>query len=156
MVNRDSRHSDSRSLLVHLNILKNSSSIVALFLKAGAKVRLFFHPPNFFKFFLIFFFSLSSPPASPPSLALSLESGCKDKANLSPFPNFFTVIFHLFSTDDHNHVNRKMLEGKLFPSHPGKNGPGLPRSTGSRRDVTGESDRQKDNNTRVHAFQGHP
>ena len=102
---------DSRSLrFVHFNILKNSlvysialSSPRVLVLKAGAKVRLVFHSPNFSSFFFKLFFrepfqTLLSTISFKPFLvlALSLESGCKDKAIKYSHPNFSNVIFEVF------------------------------------------------------------
>ena len=95
VVYRDFRHFDSRSLLVHLNILKNSSSIVALFSKAGAKVRLFFHPPNFFKFFSIFFSAsqlLQSLYPRSPSLS---KAGAKIRQTF-PLFQIFSQVFLMF------------------------------------------------------------
>lgn len=91
--------------------------------KAAAKVRILFHPPNFFKFFFKLFFP--DPLVLPPSpRALSLESGCKDKANLSPFPNFLPVIFPFFSPATRNDMQDSSLPGDIFPpgEHPGRRG----------------------------------
>ena len=41
------------------------------------------------------------------------ESGCKDKAMIPPFPNFFTIIFHLFSINTRNYMNRKTLQTRI-------------------------------------------
>ena len=96
--------SDSRSLrFVHLNILKNSLSLVfsrsrsslpSPLSKAAAKVRLVFHSPNFSSFFFKLFFPAPRLTSFP--RALSLESGCKDKAFLSFPPNLFRSFFKLF------------------------------------------------------------
>ncbi|WP_208843912.1 hypothetical protein, partial [Butyricimonas faecihominis] len=87
-------------------------------MKAAAKVRLVFHSPNFFQaFFQTFFLAprLTSFPR-----ALSLESGCKDKAMIPPFPNFFTIIFHLFFKPPTNTVTGKTLGRKNFTGKTGK------------------------------------
>ena len=64
---------------------------------------------SFSKFFQAFFLAprLTSFPR-----ALSLESGCKDKAMIPPFPNFFTIIFHLFFKPPTNTVTGKTLGRK--------------------------------------------
>jgi hypothetical protein len=51
---------------------------------------------------------------------LSLESGCKDKAMIPPFPNFFTVFFHLFFKPPTNTVTGKTLGRKIFTGKTGK------------------------------------
>ena len=111
--------SDSRSLrCVHLNILKNSLSLVfsrsrsslpSPLSKAAAKVRLVFH--SFFP----------APRLTSFPRALSLESGCKDKAMIHHFPNFFTVFFHLFFQDNHQNREWQKVMEKTFsrPSLPG-------------------------------------
>ena len=114
--------SDSRSLrFVHLNILKNSLSLVfsrsrsslpSPLSKAAAKVRLVFHSPNFSSFFFKLFFPAPRLTSFP--RALSLESGCKDKAMIHPFPNFFTVFFHLFFKKTTKTMIGKTLGRKLF------------------------------------------
>ena len=119
---------DSRSLrFVHFNILKNSSFLFlspllpipqAFVLKAAAKVRLVFHSPNFSSFFFKLFFP--SPRLTSFPRALSLESGCKDKAMIPPFPNFFTIIFHLFFKPPTNTVTGKTLGRKIFTGKTGK------------------------------------
>ena len=121
--------SDSRSLrCVHLNILKNSLSLVfsrsrsslpSPLSKAAAKVRLVFHSPNFSSFFFQTFFPAPRLTSFP--RALSLESGCKDKAMIHHFPNFFTVFFHLFFQDNHQNREWQKVMEKTFsrPSLPG-------------------------------------
>ena len=121
--------SDSRSLrFVHLNILKNSlplvfsrsrSSLPSPLSKAAAKVRLVFHSPNFSSFFFKLFFPAPRLTSFP--RALSLESGCKDKAMIHPFPNFFTVFFHLFFKKKHQNHDWQNVREKTFsrPSLPG-------------------------------------
>ena len=114
--------SDSRSLrFVHLNILKNSLSLVfsrsrsslpSPLSKAAAKVRLVFHSPNFSSFFFKLFFPAPRLTSFP--RALSLESGCKDKAMIHHFPNFFTVFFHLFFKKTTKTMIGKTLGRKLF------------------------------------------
>ena len=79
--------------------------------KAAAKVRIVFHSPNFSSFFFKLFFQ--SPRLTFFPRALSLESGCKDKAMIPPFPNFFTIIFHLFSINTRNYMNRKTLQTRI-------------------------------------------
>ena len=49
-----------------------------------------------------------------------LESGCKDKAMIPPFPNFFTIIFHLFFKPPTNTVTGKTLGRKIFTGKTGK------------------------------------
>ncbi|MBS7157035.1 MAG: hypothetical protein KH112_15705, partial [Sanguibacteroides justesenii] len=49
-----------------------------------------------------------------PPRALSLESGCKDKAIISLFPNILAIIFQVFSNHLHKNVTSKTLGGKLF------------------------------------------
>ena len=80
--------------------------------KAGAKVGLNFQLPNFSSTFFKFFPSTLSPieklsipsdittrsssryhHASRVMIAFSLESGCKDKGSLFPFPNIFVTFF---------------------------------------------------------------
>ena len=90
----------------------------ALLLKAAAKVRLVFHSPNFSSFFFKLFFP--SPRLTSFPRALSLESGCKDKAMIPPFPNFFTVFFHLFFKPPANTVTGKTLGRKIFTGKTGK------------------------------------
>ena len=87
-------------------------------LKAAAKVRLVFHSPNFFKLFFKLFFLAPRLTSFP--RALSLESGCKDKAMIPPFPNFFTVFFHLFFKPPTNTVTGKTLGRKIFTGKTGK------------------------------------
>ena len=48
------------------------------------------------------------------------ESGCKDKAMIPPFPNFFTIIFHLFFKPPTNTVTGKTLGRKIFTGKTGK------------------------------------
>ena len=65
--------------------------------------------------FVSCFLSLSIfPPVSP------LESGCKDKAMIHHFPNFFTVFFHLFFKPPTNTVTGKTLGRKIFTGKTGK------------------------------------
>ena len=111
--------SDSRSLrFVHLNILKNSFfHLVAPVipscppLESGCKGKACFSFSKFFKLFFQTFFQ--SPRLTFFPRALSLESGCKDKAMIPPFPNFFTIIFHLFSINTRNYMNRKTLQTRI-------------------------------------------
>ena len=111
--------SDSRSLrCVHLNILKNSFfHLVAPVipscppLESGCKGKACFSFSKFFKLFFQTFFQ--SPRLTFFPRALSLESGCKDKAMIPPFPNFFTIIFHLFSINTRNYMNRKTLQTRI-------------------------------------------
>ena len=111
--------SDSRSLrFVHLNILKNSFfHLVAPVipscppLESGCKGKACFSFSKFFKLFFQTFFQ--SPRLTSFPRALSLESGCKDKAMIPPFPNFFTIIFHLFSINTRNYMNRKTLQTRI-------------------------------------------
>ena len=111
--------SDSRSLrFVHLNILKNSFfHLVAPVipscppLESGCKGKACFSFSKFFKLFFQTFFQ--SPRLTFFTRALSLESGCKDKAMIPPFPNFFTIIFHLFSINTRNYMNRKTLQTRI-------------------------------------------
>ena len=123
--------SDSRSLrFVHLNILKNSLSLVfsrsrsslpSPLSKAAAKVRLVFHSPNFSSFFFKLFFPAPRLTSFP--RALSLESGCKDKAMIHHFPNFFTVFFHLFFKKKHqNHDWQNVREKTFFTGLAGTTG----------------------------------
>lgn len=72
---------------------------------------------------------------------LSLESGCKDKAMIPPFPNFFTVFFHLFPFNARNHMNSKTLHRKVFFS---RDLPG-PRE---KREVTGKPRPRRGKNRR--------
>ena len=53
-------------------------------------------------------------------LPLSRFSGCKDKAMIPPFPNFFTIIFHLFFKPPTNTVTGKTLGRKIFTGKTGK------------------------------------
>ena len=88
----------SRSLvrLFHFNMFKNSS----LYLPAspffngesGRKDNtIYSYLPNLFHyFFRTFFQPPRSTPPGPFHLATPPESGCKDKATLSPFPNFLS------------------------------------------------------------------
>ena len=111
--------SDSRSLrFVHLNILKNSFfHLVAPVipscppLESGCKGKACFSFSKLFKLFFQTFFQ--SPRLTFFPRALSLESGCKDKAMIPPFPNFFTIIFHLFSINTRNYMNRKTLQTRI-------------------------------------------
>ena len=112
--------SDSRSLrFVHLNILKNSSFIFSRSrsslpsppLESGCKGKACFSFSKLFKLFFQTFFP--SPRLTSFPRALSLESGCKDKAMIPPFPNFFTIIFHLFSINPRNYMNRKTLQTRI-------------------------------------------
>ena len=103
---------DSRSLrcsfqylkeLFFIFLLPSIQPLVPPSLKAGAKVKLIFQPPNFYQVFLKLFFSrfpetyLSSISFKLlSSLALSLESGCKDKAIDFHFPNISRTFFDFF------------------------------------------------------------
>ena len=77
-------------------------------LESGCKDKTCFSFSKLFKLFFQTFF----PPPRLTSLprALSLECGCKDKAMIPPFPNFFTVFFHIFSINARKHVKRKTLQ----------------------------------------------
>ena len=93
-------------------------------LESGCKGKTCFSFSKLFKLFFQTFFPVPRLTSFP--RALSLESGCKDKAMIPPFPNFFTVFFHLFPINARNHMNSKTLHGKVFfhgtcPDH-GKNG----------------------------------
>ena len=118
--------SDSRSLrFVHLNILKNSFfHLVAPVipscppLESGCKGKACFSFSKLFKLFFQTFFP--SPRLTSFPRALSLESGCKDKAMIPPFPNFFTIIFHLFFKPPTNTVTGKTLGRKNFTGKTGK------------------------------------
>ena len=113
---------DSRSLrFVHFNILKNSFfHLVAPVipschrLESGCKGKACFSFSKLFKLFFQTFFP--SPRLTSFPRALSLESGCKDKAMIPPFPNFFTIIFHLFFKPPTNTVTGKTL-GRKFQSN---------------------------------------
>ena len=122
--------------VVHFNILKNSSSIVSyrpsilpsgLHRESGCKGNAYFSTSKFFQaFFKTFFSAVSKTSRSSISFkllaspALSLESGCKDKAMIPPFPNFFTIIFHLFFKPPTNTVTGKTLGRKNFTGKTGK------------------------------------
>ena len=117
---------DSRSLrFVHFNILKNSFfHLVAPVipschrLESGCKGKACFSFSKLFKLFFQTFFP--SPRLTSFPRALSLESGCKDKAMIPPFPNFFTIIFHLFFKPPTNTVTGKTLGRKNFTGKTGK------------------------------------
>ena len=119
--------SDSRSLrFVHLNILKNSFfHLVAPVipscppLESGCKGKACFSFSKLFKLFFQTFFPVPRLTSFP--RALSLESGCKDKAMIHHFPNFFTVFFHLFFQDNHQNREWQKVMEKTFsrPSLPG-------------------------------------
>ena len=86
--------------------------------ESGCKGKAYFSLSKFFQaFFQTFFLAprLTSFPR-----ALSLESGCKDKAMIPPFPNFFTIIFHLFFKPPTNTVTGKTLGRKNFTGKTGK------------------------------------
>ena len=91
---------------------------------------MFFTLQAFLAFFSNFF---SSPPVQPffPR-ALSLESGCKDKANVPPFPNILTIIFHLFFKGWHKNLAVKPLGTTLFSPGPREKAPPPPGTTPSR------------------------
>ena len=86
--------------------------------ESGCKGKACFSFSKLFKLFFQTFF----PPPRLTSLprALSLESGCKDKAMIPPFPNFFTVFFHLFFNPPANTVTGKTLGRKIFTGKTGK------------------------------------
>lgn len=104
--------SDSRSLrFVHFNILKNSCLSSRFPVpscprpESGCKGKACFSFSKFFKLFFQTFFrepfqTLLATISFKPFLvlALSLESGCKDKAIKSFLPNFYPVIFYFFTT----------------------------------------------------------
>ena len=104
--------SDSRSLrFVHFNILKNSCLSSRFPVpscprpESGCKGKACFSFSKFFKLFFQTFFrepfqTLLTTTSFKPFLvlALSLESGCKDKAIKSFLPNFYPVIFYFFTT----------------------------------------------------------
>ena len=98
--------------VVHFNILKNSSFIFllplcpasrAFIVESGCKGKAYFSTSKFLSSFFQTFFR-GSPETYLYSMsfklfllpALSLESGCKDKAIDYPFPNIFKVIFKVF------------------------------------------------------------
>ena len=117
---------DSRSLrFVHFNILKNSFfHLVAPVipschrLESGCKGKACFSFSKLFKLFFQTFFP--SPRLTSFPRAISLKSGCKDKAMIPPFPNFFTIIFHLFFNPPTNTVTGKTLGRKIFTGKTGK------------------------------------
>ena len=104
---------------------------------------------SFSKFFQAFFqtFFLAPRLTSFPR-ALSLESGCKDKAMIPPFPNFFTIIFHLFFKPPTNAVTGKTL-GRIFLPGKRERPPGKGRER--------RHDREKGPRSRpASTFHGHP
>ena len=79
--------------------------------ESGCKGKACFSFSKLFKLFFQTFFQ--SPRLTFFPRALSLESGCKDKAMIPPFPNFFTIIFHIFSINTRNYMNRKTLQTRI-------------------------------------------
>ena len=79
--------------------------------ESGCKGKACFSFSKLFKLFFQTFFPAPRLTSFP--RALSLESGCKDKAMIPPFPNFFTIIFHLFSINTRNYMNRKTLQTRI-------------------------------------------
>ena len=145
---------DSRSLrFVHFNILKNSFfHLVAPVipschrLESGCKGKACFSFSKLFKLFFQTFFLAPRLTSFP--LALSLESGCKDKVMIPPFPNFFTIIFHLFFKPPTNTVTGKTL-GRIFLPGKRERPPGKGRGR--------RQDREKGPRSRpASTFQGHP
>ena len=114
--------------------------------ESGCKGKACFSLSKFFQaFFQTFFLAprLTSFPR-----ALSLESGCKDKAMIPPFPNFFTIIFHLFFKPPTNTVTGKTL-GRIFLPGKRERPPGKGRGR--------RQDREKGPRSRpASTFQGHP
>ena len=86
--------------------------------ESGCKGKACFSFSKLFKLFFQTFFP--SPRLTSFPRALSLESGCKDKAMIPPFPNFFTIIFHLFFKPPTNTVTGKTLGRKNFTGKTGK------------------------------------
>ncbi|MBS7157154.1 MAG: hypothetical protein KH112_16345, partial [Sanguibacteroides justesenii] len=78
-----------------------------------------------------------------PPRALSLESGCKDKAIISLFPNILAIIFQVFFSHHRKILAGKTLGRKVFSPPHGKKGPSPPASPGSRRDSTGKTTGKK-------------
>ncbi len=86
--------------------------------ESGCKGKACFSFSKLFKLFFQTFFPAPRLTSFP--RALSLESGCKDKAMIPPFPNFFTIIFHLFFKPPTNTVTGKTLGRKIFTGKTGK------------------------------------
>ena len=86
--------------------------------ESGCKGKACFSFSKLFKLFFQTFFLAPRLTSFP--RALSLESGCKDKAMIPPFPNFFTIIFHLFFKPPTNTVTGKTLGRKNFTGKTGK------------------------------------
>ena len=86
--------------------------------ESGCKGKACFSFSKLFKLFFQTFFP--SPRLTSFPRALSLESGCKDKVMIPPFPNFFTIIFHLFFKPPTNTVTGKTLGRKIFTGKTGK------------------------------------
>ena len=119
--------------VVHFNILKNASFIFLLPLcpaprafigESGCKGKAYFSTSKFYQVFFQTFF-WGSPETCLYSisfklffqLALSLESGCKDKAIDSPFPNIFKVIFKVFYKPLDNNTLKKPCPGMIQGIH---------------------------------------
>ena len=88
------------------------------FQESGCKGKACFSFSKLFKLFFQTFFPAPRLTSFP--RALSLESGCKDKAMIPPFPNFFTIIFHLFFKPPTNTLTGKTLGRKVFTGKTGK------------------------------------
>ena len=98
--------------------------------ESGCKGKACFSFSKLFKLFFQTFFPAPRLTSFP--RALSLESGCKDKAMIPPFPNFFTVFFHLFFKPPANTVTGKTLGRKIFTGKDHREKGGKGGTTGKR------------------------
>ena len=150
------RRISSPILVLLVELCKSLKELLSLsFLDCGCKGKDFFLTSKFFGEKFSSFFSqadlravgnyrLAQPSSSPTQGYLhvsiiseapfSLESGCKDKAIISLFPNILAIIFQVFYARHHKSVTGKTLGGKLFSRSFNKGWAILPGSTGSRRD----------------------
>ena len=125
---------DSRSLRCSFQYLKELSSLVyllplypaprAFIVESGCKGKAYFSTSKFYQVFFQTFFRWSPETYLSSisfklllSLALSLESGCKDKAIDSPFPNIFDIIFKVFYKRLDYNALKKPCPGMIRRGH---------------------------------------